>query len=65
MKFQVSPMKHSIKEREREGKKDFGFTLLLDGGDYVKIEWLWAIVEFGEIDGYREGTLEPREAHLY
>ena len=35
MKFQVSPMKPSIKEREMEGKMTFLFTLLLDGGDYV------------------------------
>ena len=29
------------------------------------LEWLRAIVEFGGIECYREGTLEPRGAHLY
>ena len=28
-------------------------------------EWLRAIVEFGEVEDFREGTLEPRSAHLY
>ena len=29
------------------------------------MEWLRAIVEFGGIECYREGNLEPSVAHLY
>ena len=52
------------KKKGNGREKDLWFTLLLDGGDYG-CEWLRAIVELGEVEEFREGTLEPRSAHLY
>ena len=64
MKFQVSPMKPSIKERKWKGKGTFVYPIV-GWRRLCHFEWLQAIVEFGGIEDYKEGTLEPRGAHLY
>jgi len=45
------------------GEGTFG-TLLLDGWDYVRVVTM-NYSEFGEVEEFREGTLEPRSALLY
>ena len=64
MKFQVSPMKPSIKEREMERKRTFVYPIV-GWRRLCHFEWLRAIVEFGEVEYYREGNFEPRGVHLY
>ena len=58
-------MKPSIKEREMEGKMTFFVDPIVGWRRLCHFEWLRATVEFGEVEYYREGTLEPRGAHLY
>ena len=58
-------MKYSIIEREMEGKGSFFLYHIFGWKRLCHFEWLRGIVEFGEVEYYREGTLEPRGAHLY
>jgi len=64
MKFQVSPMNTPIKEGVGHGRNEFSFTLLLDGWDYVR-EVTTRYSEFGEVEEFGEGNLEPKSALLY
>ena len=53
-------------KRNRNGRKRDLFVYPIVGWRRLcQFEWLRAIVEFGGIEYYREGTLEPRRAHLY
>ena len=46
-------------------KKEFLAYPIVGWRRLCHCEWLRAIVEFGELEDFREGTLEPRSAHLY
>jgi len=54
----------SYKRRGKPWEKGLLGTLLLDGWDYVRVVTT-NYSDFGEVEGFREGTLEPRSALLY
>ena len=53
----------SFKTRGRQWDKGH-FTLFLDGCDYVRVVTT-SYSDFGEVEDFREGTLEPKSALLY
>ena len=53
-------------KRKGNGReKDLLFYPIVGLRRLCNFEWLRAIVEFGGIECYRDGTLEPRSVHLY
>ena len=53
------------KRRGKPRENDFLAYSMVGWRRLCHCEWLRAIVEFGEVEYYREGTLEPTGAHLY
>ena len=58
-------MNTSIKEGTIHGKMGTFSYPIVGWRRLCHSEWLRVIVEFGEVEDFREGTLEPRSAHLY
>ena len=54
----------SYKRRGGAWEKGLFFTLLLDGWDNVRVVTT-NYSEFGEVEDFREVTLEPKSALLY